>query len=106
VKEWDRNHGGALANWLRSSLAVGEILIRQVICKEQNIFGECCWKTFCILSHCPKALLKVETGAEVVLKGLLQRCQKEYEGIGWTMLRCAGAVIKVMQQENVSGENK
>jgi len=105
VKEWDRNHEGALANWLRSSLAVGEILIRQMIHKEQIIFAECCWKAFCVLSHCPKALLRVETGTEALLKDLLFRCRKEYEGIAWTVLKCAGALIKVMQQENVSCEN-
>lgn len=105
VKEWDRNHEGALANWLSSSLAVGETLIRQVIYKEQNIFAECCWKAFCVLSHCPKALLRVETGTETLLKDLLLRCQKEYEGIAWTVLKCAGALFKVMQQENVSCEN-
>jgi hypothetical protein len=104
MKEWDRNHEGALANWLRSSLAVGDILVRQVIRKEQNIFAECRWKAFCVLSHCPKALFRVETGAEAVLKDLLQCCQMEFEGIGWTVLRCAGALMKVMQQ-NVSCEN-
>ena len=105
VKEWDRNHEGALATWLRSSVAVGEILIQQVIHKQQNVFAECYWRTFCVLSHCPSALLRVETGAEAVLKDLLQRCQKEYEGVGWTVLRCAGSLVKVMQQENVSCEN-
>jgi hypothetical protein len=47
----------------------------------------------------------VETGTEALLKDLLLRCQKEYEGIAWTVLKCAGALIKVMQQENVSCEN-
>lgn len=105
TKEWDKNHEGALANWLRSSLAVGEILIRQVIHKEQNIFAECCSKAFCVLSHCPKALLRAKNGTEAMLRDLLQRCQKEYEGIGWTVLKCAGALVKVMQQENVSCDN-
>lgn len=101
VKEWDISHEGVLADALRSSLAIGEILIRQMISKKQNTFSECCWKTFCVLSHCPKALLRMETAAEEVLRDLLQRCQKECEGIDWTVLRCAGALVKVMQQENV-----
>jgi hypothetical protein len=105
VKEWDRSHEGVLADALRTSLAVGEILIRQMIAKKQNTFAECCWKTFCVLSHCPKALLRMETGAEGVLRDLLQRCQKECEGISWTVLRCAGALVKVMQQESVSLDN-
>jgi hypothetical protein len=105
VKEWDRCHEGALANALRSSPAVGEILVRQVILKEHNTFAECCWKTFCVLSHCPKALMRVKNGAEGVLRGLLQQCQEEYDGISWTMLKCAGALMKVMQLENVSCEN-
>lgn len=101
VKEWDRSHEGVLADALRSSPAIGEILIRQMVSKEQNTFAECCSKTFCVLSHCPKALLRMETAAEGVLRGLLQRCRKECEGIDWTVLRCAGALVKVMQQENV-----
>jgi len=105
VKEWDRNHEGALVSSLRSSLAVGEILVRQVIVKEQNTFADCCCKTFCVLSHCPKALLRMDTGAEEVLRYLLQCCQEKHEGIGWTMLKCAGALMKLMQQENVSCEN-
>jgi hypothetical protein len=105
VKEWDSCHEGALSNALRSSLAVGEILVRQVILKEHNTFVECCWKTFCVLSNCPKAFLRVETGPERVLRSLLQQCQEEYEGISWTVLKCAGALMKVMQLENVSCEN-
>lgn len=101
VKEWDRSHEGVLADSLRSSPAIGEILIRQMVSKEQSTFAECCWKTFCVLSHCPKALLRMETAAEGVLRGLLQRCRKECEGVDWTVLRCAGALVKVMQQENV-----
>lgn len=101
VKEWDRSHDGVLADALRSSRAVGEILINQIISKKQNTFAECCWKTFYVLSHCPKAFLRMETAAEGVLRDLLERCQKECEGIDWTVLRCAGALVKVMQQENV-----
>ncbi|PNF40303.1 hypothetical protein B7P43_G05779 [Cryptotermes secundus] len=101
VKEWNRSHEGVLADSLRSSPAIGEILVRQMVPKEQSTFAECCWKTFCVLSHCPKALLRMETAAEGVLRGLLQRCQKECEGIDWAVLRCAGALVKIMQQENV-----
>jgi hypothetical protein len=101
VMEWDRSHEGVLADALRSSLAIGDILIRQMISKKQNTFAECCWKTFRVLSRCPKALLRTETAAEEVLRDLLQRCQNECEGIDWTVLRCAGALVEVMQQENV-----
>jgi hypothetical protein len=105
VKEWDRCHDGAMADALRSSPAVGEILVRQVMLKDYYTFAEC-RKTFCVLSHFPKALLRVETGAEGVLRSLLQQCREEHEGIGWTMLKCAGALMKSMQLENVSCENQ
>jgi hypothetical protein len=101
VKEWDRSHEGKLSDALRSSLAVGEILISQMIWKRGEISAECYWKTCCVLSHCPKALLRIEASAEKVLSDLLSDCWRECEGVDWTVLRCAGALVKVMQQENV-----
>ncbi|KAJ4445664.1 hypothetical protein ANN_12348 [Periplaneta americana] len=103
VKEWDRCRGGALAAVLVNSPNMGRILTEHVVSPENDEYTEFHTRAFCVLSCCPKAFLRMKLGAEEVLRMLLQQSQQEnvHESVVWPMLKCAGALMKTMIQENV-----
>ena len=101
VHGWNKSHCGVLADKLRTSKAVGQILVKQVLNDEQFRYHECHQRTFLVVSQCPELLLGSEISSEEILRHLLDQCCEEYETISWGILMCAGALL----QQNVSYTN-
>ncbi|KAJ9584005.1 hypothetical protein L9F63_021648, partial [Diploptera punctata] len=103
VHEWNRSHGGVLANTISTSTEIGEILVKQVMADKQDKYQECYQRMFLVISECPKLVLGLERSSEQMLQSLLKKCHDEYENISWTIIKCVGAIINIVMPSARTG---